>query len=200
MFCLSYLLILKKTMVKNKFPHFNPDEHEVNVKMAKVKTSSHCKHNINYHIVFIPKYRKEVLKGDKIKEVLETIIRGQLEDLKCDLLALEIMPDHVHIFVGAKPTHTPFRIVNQIKGNTSRQLRMLFKDLAFLGFPKKVPTWKGFDSLWANGYYCGSAGHVSQETVKRYINEQEGKKVFDYDIYECPEELKGQLKLGEFFG
>jgi len=42
-------------MVKNKHKHFNPDEHEVNVKMAKVKKSSHCKHNINYHIVFIPK-------------------------------------------------------------------------------------------------------------------------------------------------
>lgn len=185
---------------KNKYPHFNPDEHEVNVKMAKVRSSSHCKHNINYHIVFIPKYRKEVLVGDKLKEILRTIITGKCEDLKCDLLALEIMPDHVHIFVGANPTHTPFRIVNQIKGNTSRQLRLLFKDLAFLGFPKKVATWQGFDSLWADGYYCGSAGHVSQETVKRYIQEQEGKKVFDYDIYECPEELKGQLKIGDFFG
>jgi hypothetical protein len=58
----------------------------------------------------------------------------------------------------------------------------------------------GFDSLWADGYYCGSAGHVSQESVKRYIQEQEGKKVFDYDIFECPEELKGQLKIGDFFG
>lgn len=185
-------------MVKHKFPHFNPDEHKINVKIAKVRTSNHSKHNINFHIVFIPKYRKEVLVGDKLKEILRTIITGICEDLKCDLLALEIMPDHVHIFVGAKPTHTPFRIVNQLKGNTSRQLRLIFKDLAFLNFPKRVATWKGFDSLWADGYYCGSAGHVSQETVKRYIQEQEGKKVFDYDIYECPEELKGQLKLGEF--
>jgi len=48
--------------------------------------------------------------------------------------------------------------------------------------------------------HCGSAGHVSQESVKRYIQEQEGKKVFDYDIFECPEELKGQLKIGDFFG
>jgi hypothetical protein len=44
------------------------------------------------------------------------------------------------------------------------------------------------------------AGHVSQESVKRYIQEQEGKKVFDYDIFECPEELKGQLKIGDFYG
>lgn len=181
---------------KTKYKHFNPEEHDINVKIAKVRTSSHSKHNINYHIVFIPKYRKEILVGEKLKEILATIIKGKCEDLKCDLLALEIMPDHVHIFVGAKPTHTPFRIVNQIKGNTSRQLRLLFKDIKFLGFKKHYGN--GFDSLWAKGYYCGSAGHVSQETVKRYIQEQEGKKPFEYDIYECPEELKGQLKLGDF--
>ena len=183
-----------------KYKHFNPKEHDINVKIAKVRVSSHSKHNINYHIVFIPKYRKAILTGERLIEVLSTIIKGQCEDLKCDLLALEIMPDHIHIFVGAKPTHTPFRIVNQLKGNTSRQIRLLFEDIKFLGYEKKIPTWKGFDSLWADGYYCGSAGHVSQDSVKRYIQEQEGKKVFDYDIYECPEELKGQLKIGDFYG
>lgn len=56
------------------------------------------------------------------------------------------------------------------------------------------------DNLWARGYYCGSAGHVSQEQVKRYIQEQEGKDVFEYDIYNCPQHLKGQLKIGDFVG
>jgi len=50
------------------------------------------------------------------------------------------------------------------------------------------------------GYYCGSAGHVSQEAVKRYILEQQGKDVFEYDIFNCPKELKGQLKIGDFTG
>ena len=58
----------------------------------------------------------------------------------------------------------------------------------------------GFDNLWARGYYIGSAGHVSQEQVKRYIQEQMGKDVFEYDIYGCPTELKGQLKIGDFCG
>lgn len=182
--------------MKNKYKHFNPEEHNINVKIAKVKSSSHSKHNLNYHIVFIPKYRKAVLVGDKLKEVLTTIIKGQCEDLEVELLALEIMPDHIHVFVCAKPTHTPCKIVNQIKGNTSRQLRLLFNDLRYLNYPNHYG--KGFDSLWADGYYCGSAGHITQDSVRRYIQEQEGKKVFDYDIYECPEELKGQLKLGDF--
>jgi len=185
-------------MVKHEYKHFNPLEHQVDVKMAKVKISSHSKHNINYHIVFIPKYRKKVLMGDKLKEILTTIIKGQCEDLGVELLALEIMPDHVHIFVGAKPTHTPCKIVNQIKGNTSRQIRLIFQDIRCLGYEQKSNTWRGFDSLWADGYYCGSAGHVSQDSVRRYIEEQQGKKVFEYDIYECPEELKGQLKIGDF--
>ena len=183
--------------MKNQYPHFNPKEHNINVKIAKVRTSSHSKHNINYHIVFIPKYRKEVLVGEKLMEILTTIIKGKCEDLKCELLALEIMPDHIHLFVGAKPTHTPYKIVSQLKRNTSRQLRLAFEELKYLKYPQK---WKQFKSLWADGYYCGSAGHVSQDAVKRYINEQEGKKVFEYDIFECPKELKGQLKLGEFFG
>ena len=118
--------------------------------------------------------------------------------MECELLALEIMPDHIHIFIGARPTNTPSKIVNQIKGNTSRQIRLIFNDIRYLGYEKHYGT--GFYSLWADGYYCGSAGHVSQESVKRYIQEQEGKKVFDYDIFECPEELKGQLKIGDFFG
>jgi len=138
------------------------------------------------------------LVGEKLKEILSTIIKGQTEDMKCELLALEIMPDHIHIFIGARPTSTPSKIVNQIKGNTSRQIRLIFNDIRHLGYEKHYGT--GFDSLWADGYYCGSAGHVSQESVKRYIQEQEGKKVFDYDIFECPEELKGQLKIGDFFG
>lgn len=181
--------------MKNENKHFNPKTYEVNVKMAKVRSGSHCKHNINYHIVWIPKYRKKVLVDSKIVQVLTDIIKGQCQDMGCQLLALEVMPDHIHLFVGAKPIHTPYKIVNQIKGNTARQLRLCFKDLKFLGYEH---PWKAFDSLWADGYYCGSAGHVSQDTVKRYIEEQQGKDVFSYDIFECPKELKGQLTIGDF--
>ena len=181
-------------MTKNLYKHFNPAEHRIESKIATVRTSHHCKYNINYHIIWIPKYRKHILVG-KVKEVLKNIIDGQCYDMRIQKLALEILPDHLHLFVGARPTSTPFKIVNQLKGNTSIQLRRLFPQLHYLGY--KYP-YKKFKSLWAVGYYCGSAGHVSQEQVKRYIQEQEGKDVFEYDIYNCPEELKGQLKIGDF--
>ncbi|KKN40566.1 hypothetical protein LCGC14_0732020 [marine sediment metagenome] len=183
-------------MVKNRFAHFNPEEHKIESKIAVVKRGLHCKYNINYHIIWIPKYRKHLLKG-RVREVLESIIRGVCYDNQCEVLALEIMPDHLHLFIGGKPTTQPSKIVNFLKGNTSRQLRKAFPDLKYLGY---VKHYKKFDSLWARGYYCGSAGHVSQEQVRRYILEQEGKSIFEYDIYGVPDEVKGQLKIGDFTG
>jgi putative transposase len=174
----------------HKYPHFNPNKHQVSVKIAVVRTGFHCKHNINYHLVWIPKYRKTVLSGD-VKQVLETIIRGQCRDLGLDCLALEVMPDHLHLFVGAKPTHRPCDIVHQLKGNTSIQLRRVFPELKYLGYQQH---YKRFPSLWARGYYCGSAGHVSQEAVARYIAEQQGKKdVFEYSIF-----ANSNVKIGDF--
>lgn len=171
------------------YKHFNPEEHKIESKIATVKTGFHCKYNINYHIIWIPKFRRKLLTG-KVKEVLKNIINGICYDLKIDCLALEIMPDHLHLFVGARPTDNPSNIVKRLKGNTSIQLRRCFNDLVFLNYPYHV---KKFKSLWASGYYCGSAGHVSQEQVKRYIQEQEGKDIFEYSVYGNP-----QMKIGDF--
>ena len=181
-------------MVKNLYKHFNPEEHKIESKIAIVKTGHHCKFNINYHIIWISKYRKHILAG-KVKMVLKQTIQGICYDNRCDMLALEVMPDHLHLFIGARPTHSPAELVKNLKGNTSIQLRRQFRHLHYLGYKYPIKT---FNSLWARGYYCGSAGHVSQEQVKRYIQEQEGKNIFEYDIYGCPEELKGQLKIGDF--
>jgi len=177
-----------------RYRHFNPAEHKLESKIATVKQGFHCKYNINYHIIWIPKYRKPILTG-KVVEVLKEIIKGICYDERMDMLALEVMPDHLHLFVGARPTHNPAAIVHRLKGNTSIQLRRVFKDLRYLGYEKHYGT--GFDALWARGYYCGSAGHVSQEQVKRYIQEQEGKDIFEYSIYG---DAVGQTRIGDFTG
>ena len=180
------------------YKHFNPEQHKIESKIATVRTSHHCKYNINYHIIWIPKYRKQILKG-KVIEVLKTIINGQCQEIGIQQLALEIMPDHLHLFVSAKPTVTPFKIIQKLKGNTSIQLRRCFPDLRYLGY--KQHFGKGFPALWAVGYYCGSAGHVSQESVRKYIEEQQGKDVFEYSVYGSPEQKIGdftQKKVGDF--
>jgi REP element-mobilizing transposase RayT len=72
-------------------------------------------------------------------------------------------------------------------------------DLKYLGY--KQHYGKGYNSLWAIGYYCGSAGHVSQEAVKRYIQEQEGKEIFEYSVFGSPQQKIGdftQTKIGGF--
>jgi len=173
------------------YPHFNPNKYRLDVKIAVVKSGFHCKFNLNYHIVWIPKYRKVVLTG-AVKEELQKILEEESKTLRLEMLALEIIPDHLYLFVGAKPTHIPYVIVKQLKGVSSMKLREQFPDLAYLGYPQR---WKRFEHLWARGYYCGSAGHVSQDAVKRYILEQEGKDVFEYSIFG---DHIGQTKIGDF--
>ena len=178
-------------MAEQQYKHFNPKEHQIETKIATVKSGHHTKFNINYHLIWIPKYRKPILKGE-VKNALKGIINECCYTKKLDLLALEIMPDHIHLFVGAKPSHTPSQIVKYFKGCASKKLRERFPDLAFLGYKKK---YKRFPALWARGYYCGTAGHVSQEQVRRYIEEQQGKDLFSYSIYGHPDK---QLKIGDF--
>ena len=173
------------------YPHFNPNKYRLDVKIAVVKSGFHCKYNLNYHIVWIPKYRKIVLTGP-VKDELQKILEEESKKLQLGMLALEIMPDHLHLFVGAKPTHIPCVIIKQLKGVSAIRLREQFPDLKYLGYENH---WKQFDHLWARGYYCGSAGHVSQDAVKRYILEQDGKDVFDYSIYG---DYTGQTKIGDF--
>lgn len=173
------------------YPHFNPNKYQLDVKIATVQNGFHCKFNINYHLVWIPKYRHTVLEGD-VKKTLDIVLKKECKKLHLSTLALEIMPDHLHLFVGAKPTHIPAVIVKRLKGVSSRLLREFYPELAYLNFPSR---WKQFYYLWARGYYCGSAGHVSQDAVKRYILEQEGKDVFEYSIFG---DVTGQTRIGNF--
>lgn len=81
-----------------------------------------------------------------------------------EVLQAEIMPDHVHLFVSAPPRYSPAEIVNMYKGISARWLRDRFPELKKLG-----------DSLWTRTYYIGTAGHVSSETIRRYIESQSEK-------------------------
>jgi len=75
---------------------------------------------------------------------LKTVLEEQYKELELEMLALEIMPDHLHLFVGAKPTHIPYVIVEQLKDVSSTHLREQFPELAYLGYPGR---WKQFKHL-----------------------------------------------------
>jgi len=167
-----------EVFVMGKYPHFNPEKYGLKVKVAEVQSTSHAKYNINYHIIWIPKYRKHILKGE-IKQYLDEVIRFSYDYHGWECLALEIMPDHIHLFMSARPNWSPSKIVNILKGSSSYYLRDKFPRLKYLGYERR---YKKFPNLWARGYYCGTAGHVSQEQVIRYIMEQDGNTDFNYDI------------------
>lgn len=116
--------------------------------------------SLKYHFVWCPKYRMNVLVGDVEKRLRELLFEKATEN-GLTVEALEIMPDHVHIFIASDPTEAPQRIANQLKGYTSRILRKEFPHLR-----SKMPT------LWSRSYYVGSVGYVSEETVKNHIESQ----------------------------
>ena len=117
-------------------------------------------YDLGYHVVWCPKYRRQVLTGD-IKVRCEALIRAKCAEHDWLIVALEVMPDHVHLFVKAHPKHSPAFIANQLKGMTSRTLRQEFPSLR-----SRLPT------LWSRSFFCATVGAVSADTVRRYIDTQ----------------------------
>lgn len=131
--------------------------------MYVAKTTRHATYNLNYHLIWLPKYRHPVL-ADKVKERVASILGEIAEDKGLEVLDLTIQPDHIHLFVSSPPKHAPALLVNWFKGISSRKYNYRHVD----SDDEKLRR--------ARGYYAGSAGKVSSETVKQYIQRQEGPK------------------------
>lgn len=118
-----------------------------------------CVFLIHYHVVFCPKRRRKVLIGP-IRDRLMEIIWETAPDLECDVLALEVMPDHVHLFLSATPQWAPNLLIGRFKGKSARLLRQEFPEL------QRMP------SVWTRSFFVSTAGNVSSETIAKYIAEQ----------------------------
>ena len=119
--------------------------------------------SLKYHVVWCPKYRRSVL----VKPVdarLKALLRQKAEELGLTIRVMEIMPDHVHLFVEGGPTICVAEMINGLKGFTSHSLREEFPFLK-----SRLPT------LWSRSYYAGSVGSVSEAVVRKYIESQKGK-------------------------
>ena len=114
---------------------------------------------INYHLIWCPKRRKKVLTGD-IKTRLEQIINEVAKQKEIHILALEVMPDHIHIFVSSHPNILIHNLIKAFKRRSSNLLRKEFPELL------KLP------SLWTHSYFVSTAGNVSSETIQKYIEAQ----------------------------
>lgn len=121
-----------------------------------MEKTRYAHYNINYHLVWIPKYRKRILVGG-VNKTLDNALRNASKDI--EILSSNIQPDHVHIFVSAPPRMSPAQVVNILKGVGARRIG------------QKYPHLRTKKGIWTRTYYIGTAGKVSAETIKRYIEE-----------------------------
>ena len=126
------------------------------------KTSSSV-YNINYHLVWCPKYRKN-LKVE-IRDFLKGFIEATCLNKGWELFEVQIQPDHIHIFLSAPPYESPTGIIKVLKGTSAIKIFKRFPEL-------RKELRKGH--VWSPSYYVGTAGKVTAETIKRYIQNQKG--------------------------
>ena len=131
--------------------------------MKEYRKASHCIYELKYHIVWITKYRKRVLTPEVGKRQRD-IIRLICTSLEVEIVKGHIRRDHVHLLVSAPPYVSVSKLVQRIKGLTSRKLLQESRKLnkAFWG-----------RHLWARGYFVASTGDVTEEVIARYIEQQE---------------------------
>lgn len=119
--------------------------------------------SLRFHVVWCPKYRRSVLVPPVDARLKELLIEIAAEH-GFTVRSMEVMPDHVHLFVEADPTRSVAEIVNRFKGPTSHCLREEFPHLR-----RKLPT------LWSRSYFAATVGAVSEAAIRKYIESQKGK-------------------------
>jgi len=131
--------------------------------MLGYKSNNNVVYSSKYHVVWCPKYRRKVLV-DAIAKKLFALIYKTASRYRAEIIALEIMPDHVHLLVEVDPQFGIHRLVKYIKGVTSHELRKEFPSLS-----SRLP------SLWTNSYFVSTVGGAPLEVIKQYVENQ--KKV-----------------------
>lgn len=127
------------------------------------KHSNKTVYNLGYHLIWCPKYRRKVLVGD-VEKHLRKLLVEKAKEIEVEIIQMEILPDHIHLFVKGRPIDSPHFIVQQFKGYTSHVLRKEHPELK-----SRLPT------LWTRSYYVESVGHISEQTIRKYIEEQKNQ-------------------------
>ena len=125
----------------------------------KYRYGSHTAYDIEYHFVWVAKYRYRVLVGDVALRVRE-LIRQTCEAFEIQILKGVVSKDHVHILVSVPPTMAPSEIMRRIKGRTSSKL--------FEEFPRLKKRYWG-RHFWARGYFCATIGKMTEEMIQDYL-------------------------------
>ena len=137
--------------------------------MRSYRLNSHSKYDLKVHLIWIPKYRKRVLTG-QVAERTRDILRQVCMEHEIHIVSGKVAADHVHMFVSYRPQMAVAKMVQYLKGTSSRILLQEFVQL-------RKQFWGRH--LWARGYMAISSGNITDEMIQKYIEEQEGEVIDD---------------------
>ncbi len=137
--------------------------------MRRYTIGSHTKTDLKVHLIWVPKYRKRVMTGEVAIRTRD-VLRQIAAEHELEIITGKVASDHVHMFIGYRPTQNISKIVQWLKGISSR---ILLSEFAHL----RRQFWGRH--LWARGYCAISSGNITDEMIQKYIEEQEGESVDD---------------------
>jgi len=141
-----------------------------------IRKTKHTVYDLKYHLVWIPKYRKEVLDAE-VKRYPKEIFRRIADEYEFCIDTMEVMEDHVHVFIEAPPSYSPSHVVQVLKSISARELYKKFPEM-------RKAMWSG--KIWNDGYFVRSVGDkVTVEVIRKYIE------------YQKREDKEEQLRLFE---
>ena len=127
------------------------------------RRGSHSIYDLKYHVVFCTKYRYRVLTGEvgnRAREMIREICAANY----VDIVSGSLSPDHVHLLLSVPPSISLSKVIQYVKGKSSRKLQIEFEHI-------KKRYWG--QHLWSRGYYAVTVGNVNSEEVQRYLENQE---------------------------
>ena len=135
------------------------------------RKTSHSVYDLKYHVVWVTKYRKPILRGE-IAIRLRELVRQTCASLDVYILSGHVSSDHVHLLLSAPPSLSVSDLMQRLKGRSSRRLMDEFGEL-------KRQYWG--QHLWARGYFAVSTGNVTDEIIKQYIESHQDTTPFSED-------------------
>lgn len=132
----------------------------------KKESSSHAVFSLGYHIIWCPKYRHRVLTG-AIETELKNILAQTCGTYRWELQEIEVMPDHVQLFVQGNHLTAPVEIAKTLKFISAVHI--------FRTFPKLKSRKFWGSGLWSRGTYYATVGHISEDVIRRYIESQKSR-------------------------
>ena len=137
--------------------------------MGEFQKGNHTIYDIQYHIVWTTKYRYKVLR-DKVAERLRELLKQGCAARDITIIRGSVGREHVHMLISCPPTLAPCKIMQYLKGRSSKMLQEEFPEL-------KKRYWG--QHLWATGYFCRTVGAVTDEMIKEYIEQQKDENIDD---------------------